>query len=153
MVDVSSERFERPGRIDDFFNRVIRALLRLGLAPSHIRLLEVRGRKSGNVYSLPVDLLVKGERLFLVAPRGRTQWVRNAEAHGEVILRRGKHRDQYRLSAVPESEKPAILKAYLDGFHREVQRFFPIRAGSPVEEFLSLADRYPAFELQRLTRV
>ncbi|HZO08589.1 MAG TPA: nitroreductase/quinone reductase family protein [Myxococcota bacterium] len=112
-----------------------------------MRVLEVRGRRSGTTYSLPVDLLIQAEALFLVAPRGRAQWVRNAEAQREVTLRRGKQRIRYRLRTLSDSEKPPILKAYLDRFRREVQRFFPIRAGSPVEEFIPLAGRYPAFEL------
>lgn len=124
------------------------ALVGAGIGPSHMRVLEVRGRKSGKVYSLPVDLLDQGEALFLVAPRGRTQWVRNAEARGEVTLRRGRQSVRYRLRRLPESEKPPILKAYLDRFRREVQGFFPVPAGSPVEEFVPLAARYPAFELE-----
>ena len=48
---------------------------------------------------------------------------------------------------IPDSEKPAILKAYLDNFKREVQTYFPIPAGSPVEAFTELATTYPAFEL------
>jgi hypothetical protein len=43
-----------------------------------------------------------------------------------------------------------ILKAYLDRFAGEVQRFFPVPKGSPVEAFSELAPRYPVFELQPL---
>ena len=39
-----------------------------------------------------------------------------------------------------------MMLAYLDQFHREVQRFFSVPAGSPVEAFAPLAHRYPAFE-------
>ncbi len=46
-----------------------------------------------------------------------------------------------------DSEKPEILKAYLDSFKLTVQRYFTLQAGSPVETFSSVADRYPAFEL------
>ena len=53
----------------------------------------------------------------------------------------------YRLRVLPDSEKPPILKAYLDRFRREVQRYFPVPAGSPIERFSPLAARYPAYEL------
>jgi deazaflavin-dependent oxidoreductase (nitroreductase family) len=139
--------FEKPSPVERFFNSVIGGLVRLGVGPSHMRLLEVRGRRSGRTYSLPVDLLEQNGALFLVAPRGRAQWVRNAEAAGEVLLRRGRQRARYALRPVPDAEKPKILKGYLDRFHREVQRFFPVRAGSPVADFSPLAGRYPAFEL------
>jgi deazaflavin-dependent oxidoreductase (nitroreductase family) len=147
-LEQASEHFAKPGPLARLFNSTMGALVRLGIGPSHMRVLEVRGRKSGKIYSLPVDLLDQGQALFLVAPRGRTQWVRNAEAQGEVTLRRGKQSARYLLSPVPDAEKPPILKSYLDRFHREVQQFFPVSAGSPADEFVPLAERYPAFELR-----
>ena len=40
-----------------------------------------------------------------------------------------------------------MLKTYLDRFRREVQRYFPVAAGAPLDAFVPLASRYPAFEL------
>ena len=137
----------RPSRVERVLGRALMALLRVGIGPSHMRILEVRGRKSGTLHALPVDLLAEGGRLYLVAPRGYTAWVRNAEASGEVTLRRGARADRYAVRALSDAERPAVLKAYLDRFHREVQRYFPVRAGSPVADFAALAHRYPAFEL------
>jgi len=111
-----------------------------------MRVLEVRGRKSGKLYSLPVDLLSEQGKLYLVAPRGYTQWVRNAEASGEITLRRGARVEGYRLRALSDAEKPPILKAYLDRFRREVQRYFPVPAGSPPERLGPIAPRYPVYE-------
>jgi hypothetical protein len=99
------------------------------------------------LYSTPINLLEIGGQRFLVAPRGRTQWVRNAEATGEIMLKKGRLRQTYRLRPVADSEKPALLKAYLDSFKATVQRYFPVPAGSPVERFASLAADYPVFEL------
>jgi deazaflavin-dependent oxidoreductase (nitroreductase family) len=119
----------------------------MGLGFSYNYLLQVRGRKSGKIYSTPIDLLELGGKKFLVAPRGRTQWVRNAEAAGEVTLKRGSTRQKFGLRALPDTEKPAILKAYLDRFKREVQRYFPVPAGSPPQAFAEVLESYPAFEL------
>jgi deazaflavin-dependent oxidoreductase (nitroreductase family) len=138
---------ENPTAIERLFNRIVGALVRVGIGLPNMRVLEVRGRKSGKLYSLPVDLLRHDGRLYLVAPRGDTQWARNAAAAGEVTLRRGSKADRHRLRALSADEKPPILKAYLDEFHREVGRFFPVPAGSPVEAFAPLVGRYPAFEL------
>jgi hypothetical protein len=44
--------------------------------------------------------------------------------------------------------RPPVLKAYLDRYASEVQRFFPIPKGSPVEAFVDLVPCYPVFELQ-----
>ncbi len=147
IVNEHPRPYERPSQLEHLFNRAMGALVRLGIGPSHMRVLEVRGRTSGKLYSLPVDLLVESGTLYLVAPRGYTQWVRNAEASGEITLRRGARAERYRLRALSDAEKPPILKAYLDRFRREVQRYFPVPADSPAERFGPLAPRYPAYEL------
>ena len=139
--------FRAPSAIERAFNRTFGMLVGLGLGFSYNYLLQVRGRKSGKIYSTPIDLLERDGKRFLVAPRGRTQWVRNAEAAGEVTLKKGSKRQQYRLRALSDQEKPDILKAYLDDFKREVQRYFPVPAGSPAEAFRELVQSYPAFEL------
>lgn len=142
-----SRSFQRPSLGERLLKRAVGALVRLGIGLPHMRVLEVRGRKSGTIYSLPVDLLVEEGKQYLVAPRGYTQWVRNAEVKGEVTLRRGSQAKQYRLRALSDAQKPPILKAYLDRFRREVQRFFPVPAGSSSEAFIPIVQRYPAFEL------
>lgn len=139
--------FREPTAVERVLNRVMGSLVSLGFAPSHMRLLQVRGRKSGKLYSTPVDLLKINGTQYLVAPRGRTQWVRNAEAAGEITLKRGRDLRNFRLRVLPESEKPEILKAYLDSFKSEVQRHFPIAAGSAPEKFVPITSNYPAFEL------
>jgi len=87
----SLPEFRTPTAIERGFNRVFGFLVGLGLGFPHSYLLQVRGRKSGKLFSTPVDLLELGGKRFLVAPRGRTQWVRNAEAAGEVTLKKGKN--------------------------------------------------------------
>ena len=139
--------FREPTTVEKIFNRVFGFLVGLGLGFSHSYLLEVRGRKSGKLYSTPVDLLERNGKKYLVAPRGRTQWVRNAEAAGEITLKKGSSRQKFGLRPLADSEKPEILKAYLDSFKREVQTYFPIAAGSPPEAFVELTANYPAFEL------
>jgi len=111
--------FRQPSAIEKIFNRAFGFLVGLGLGFSYNYLLQVRGRKSGKLYSTPIDLLELNGRRYLVAPRGRTQWVRNAEAAGEVTLKKGSSHQQYRLSSIPEAERPAILKAYVDNFRRK----------------------------------
>jgi len=139
--------FRAPTALERVFNRVFGFLVGLGVGFSHNYLLQVRGRKSGKLYSTPVDLLELGGKQFLVAPRGRTQWVRNAEAAGEVTLKKGRTQQKFRLRPIPDADKPEILKAYLDSFKREVQTYFPVAAGSPVQAFAALVQSYPVFEL------
>src|SRR5450631_2797238 len=131
MNSPSPPSFQQPSAIERAFNRIFGVLVGLGIGFSYNYLLQVRGRKSGKIYSTPVDLLEMNGKKFLVAPRGRTQWVRNAEAAGEVTLKKGSNRQRFRLRPIPDADKPEILKAYLDTFKREVQNYFPVAAGSP----------------------
>lgn len=139
--------FSAPTPGEKMFNRAFGFLVGLGLALPHNYLLEVRGRKTGRLYSTPVDVLTLEEKRYLVAPRGYTQWVRNAEVAGEVSLRKAWSRKRFRLRTVSNDQKPRILKAYLDRFKMTVQRYFPVQAGSPLEAFSPLVENYPAFEL------
>src|SRR6201988_1682343 len=121
--------FREPTPIEKLFNRSFGFVVGLGLGPAHIYLLQVRGRKSGKLYTTPVDLLELNGKRYLVAPRGRTQWVRNAEAAGEITLKRGRVEQRFQLRALEDTEPLQVIKAYLDRFQREVQRYFPVQAG------------------------
>jgi hypothetical protein len=61
-------------------NRIIRALLRLGLGPRRTYLLTVAGHRSGAPRSTPVTLVEDGGRRWLVSPYGEVAWVRNLRA-------------------------------------------------------------------------
>jgi deazaflavin-dependent oxidoreductase (nitroreductase family) len=147
LMNSTVPSFRAPSAVERVFNRVFGFVVGLGWGFSYNYLLQVRGRKSGKLYSTPIDLLEKNGTRYLVAPRGRTQWVRNAEAVGEIVLKKGKLMQRFRLRALSDQEKPEILKAYLDQFRKEVQTYFPVPAGSPVEAFCDLVQSYPAFEL------
>ena len=141
--------FKEPNAIDRIINRSFGLMLNLGIGLSHNYLLEVRGRKSGRTYATPVNVLEHEDRKYLVAPRGYTQWARNAEASGEATLVRGAKRERVKVLAVAHEAKAELLKIYLDRFKLTVQRYFPIPAGSPAKAFEPLAVRYPIFELSR----
>jgi len=139
--------FRKPSAVEALFNRAFGLLVGLGIAPGYMQLLQVRGRKSGRIYSSPVNLLQFDGKPYLVAPRGATQWVRNAEAAGEIVLKRRSTRHKYRLRPVSDPEKPQILKLYLESYKSAVQRYFPVPAGSPAAAFRDIASNYPVFEL------
>jgi hypothetical protein len=144
----TSEDFLRPRPVERGLNRVVGAMVGLGLGLRHNYLLQVPGRKSGRIYSTPVNLLETETKLYLVCPRGRAQWVRNAEANGWVLLKKWRLQ-KFAISAVPDAQKPEILQLYLERFKITVQRYFPVSAGSPPTAFAPYAARYPVFELRQ----
>jgi F420H(2)-dependent quinone reductase len=145
--DSKTNDFRPPNLVEAGFNRVMGVLAGLGIGPSFIYLLQVRGRKSGRIFSTPVNLMEIGGRQILVAPRGRTQWVRNAETAGEITLKRGSKRLRFGLQPIAEEQKPPILKEYLDRYASAVAKFFPLKPGSPAEAFRPLVANYPVFDL------
>jgi deazaflavin-dependent oxidoreductase (nitroreductase family) len=139
--------YERPRTIEKWFNWFFGVLIAGGFGPSYSYLLQVQGRKTGRLYSTPVNVLDYRDKRFLVAPRGNTQWVRNASVEGYVWLRKGTIRDRYAVRAVGDTDKPDLLSEYLRQYKTAVQRYFPVQAGSPAEAFVAIAGNYPAFEL------
>jgi deazaflavin-dependent oxidoreductase (nitroreductase family) len=117
--------YVRPsGFTTNVFNRVVALLTRAGLSVYGSRVLAVRGRRSGEWRTTPVNLLVyEGDR-YLVAPRGLTEWVRNIRASGAGELRLGARREPIRVVELPDEQKPALLRAYLRRWRFEVGVFF-----------------------------
>src|SRR5947199_8629345 len=97
--------FHAPSGLERVFNRIYGSLVGLAFGFSYNYLLEVRGRKSGRTYSTPTDLPELKAKCYLVAPRGRTQWVRNAEAAGEVTMKTGRTRKRFPMRALADIEK------------------------------------------------
>jgi deazaflavin-dependent oxidoreductase (nitroreductase family) len=144
-----AERFDEPGWFTkNVFNRVVAALTRLGISVAGSRVLEVRGRKSGEWRRTPVNLLsFEGER-YLVAPRGHSQWVRNLRASGEGRLVVGSRAEEFTATEVGDESKPDLLRAYLEKWKWEVGAFFEgVGPDSSEEELRRIAPNHPAFRI------
>jgi deazaflavin-dependent oxidoreductase (nitroreductase family) len=130
------------------FNRLVAALTRLGISVAGSRVLEVKGRKSGEWRRTPVNLLThEGER-YLVAPRGHTQWVKNLRASGRGRLVLGHRTEEFSADEVDEEEKPALLRAYLKKWKWEVGAFFDgVGPDSSDDELRRIAPDHPAFRI------
>src|SRR5688572_9792718 len=140
-------QFMQPSLLDRIVNRAFGFMVKLGFGLSHNFLQEIRGRKSGRIYSTPVNVLEHNGKRYIVAPRGDTQWVRNVAVNQNATLVKGAKREDIRSRAIAAEAKPEILKAYLDQYKLTVQRYFPIPAGSSAKEFEPLVLRYPVFEI------
>ena len=145
---MNAPSYLKPGAVERIFGRLLTFFVRIGLVRGHFYVLEVRGRRSGRTISPPVDPIEFQGRGYLICARGNSNWVRNARTAGEVVLVRAMRRRHYAVRELPPGKRSPILKAYLDRFAGEVQRFFPVPKGSSVEAFNDLAPHYPVFELQ-----
>jgi deazaflavin-dependent oxidoreductase (nitroreductase family) len=144
-----AERYQRPGWFTtNVFNRVVVALTRVGVSAYGSRVLEVRGRKSGEWRQTPVNLLRFDGSDYLVAPRGHTQWVKNLRASGQARLRLGRRTRSFRAIELADEEKPPLLRAYLKKWKFEVGAFFGgVGPDSSDEELRGIAQDHPVFRL------
>src|ERR1700734_2665719 len=149
-MNATDTRYIKPGTATLIFNAAVARLTRMGISVYGSRVLAVRGRKSGEWRTTPVNplTLTDGTR-YLVAPRGNTQWVRNLRVVGTGELRIGGETEAVRGTEVPEDEKPAILRAYLKRWKFEVGVFFDgVDAKAPESKLREIAPGYPIFRIE-----
>jgi|SRR5271165_6357708 len=149
MEASADTHFKRPGWFTtNVFNRAVAALTRLGISVWGSRVLEVRGRSSGQLRRTPVNLLThEGER-YLVAPRGHTQWVRNLRASGGGRLLLGRRSEAFTASELEDRAKAPILRAYLKRWKAEVGVFFEgVGPDASEPELDAIAPKHPVFRL------
>ena len=99
--------YHRPAMLTQTMNRLMGWLASLGLTPSRMITLEVKGRRSGQPRSTVVnEVEYEGER-YLVSPRGETEWVRNVRAAGgEACPRLLFHGDGQRAGFNDDRRRP-----------------------------------------------
>ena len=142
-----ASRYLAPGWFTrNVFNRAVRWLTRHGLSLAGSRELRVVGRRSGEVRRTVVNLLEVDGQEYLVAPRGTTQWVRNLRSAGGGELRVGRRTEAFRAEELPDDEKVAVLRAYVERWRWEVGQFFEGIGKDPTDdELASIAPGFPVF--------
>ena len=145
----AERHYKAPGWFTrNVFNRTVRALTASGVSVWGSRVLAVKGRRSGQWRTVPVNLLSIGEDRFLVSPRGETEWVRNIRvAHGGE-LRLGRKVEPFAVEELGDADKPEVLRAYLRRWKAEVGVFFEgVGPDSPDSELTRIAPRHPVFRV------
>jgi deazaflavin-dependent oxidoreductase (nitroreductase family) len=145
----STGHYREPGWFTKHvFNGLVSGLTKAGVSVWGSRTLAVRGRTTGEWRSNPVNLLTVGERHYLVAPRGVTQWVRNLRVAASGELRVGRRVQPFTSVELPDEEKAEILRAYLKRWKFEVGMFFDgVGATSSDADLARIAPDHPVFEV------
>jgi deazaflavin-dependent oxidoreductase (nitroreductase family) len=140
-------------RMTRLSNAAVAALTRLGISIYGSRVLYVRGRKTGEWRSTPVNPLSYDGKRYLVSPRGQTQWVRNMRVAGGGELRVGRRVEQFTATELPDDQKPELLRAYLKRWKFEVGMFFDgVGPDAPTETLRQIAPGYPVFQITTHTK-
>lgn len=129
-----------------FINKMMKTLIRWGIAPKQMFMLVVKGRKTAKLYSTPVSIVEQDNNRWLVAPYGEVGWVRNARASQQVTLNRGRKSETLQVEEVNAQEAAPILKAYI-AKEPITRPYFDADPDSPLEEFIAEASRHPVFRL------
>jgi len=118
---------------------------RLGVARAVT--LEVPGRRTGRVVPVPVVIAdLDGER-YLVAMLGQhVNWVHNVRAAGGAAVLHHGARTAVHLEDVPVSDRPPILKRYLE-LAPGARAHIPVDRHAPVAEFEPIAADHPVFRI------
>jgi deazaflavin-dependent oxidoreductase (nitroreductase family) len=148
--DGSMRHYREPGWFTrHVFNGAVAGLTRLGVSVWGSRVLEVKGRRSGELRRTPVNLLTIGRTQYVVSPRGEGQWVRNVRAAGgRLDLLVGRRRTHYVAAELPDEDKVPVLRAYLARWKVETGVFFDgVGPDASDESIAAIAHRHPVFVL------
>jgi deazaflavin-dependent oxidoreductase (nitroreductase family) len=109
---MSQARWTAPPRSLRLFNKLNIRLQRLGLPLGPTQLLTLTGRTSGKPRTTPVTpLTVDGQR-YVIGGFAHGDWVANARANGEGVLRHGRRVQNIRLVELPEAERGPVMRAF-----------------------------------------
>src|SRR3712207_175120 len=138
----------RPHGLARLLNRGQAALHSAGIWPQRLATLEVRGRHSGRLRSLPVVIADIDDERYLVAMLGEgAGWVANVRAAGgHAVLRHGR-REPVLLEAVEPGDRAPILRRYLE-VAGGARAHFPGDRRAPLSAFEAIAPRYPVFRVR-----
>ncbi len=138
---------DKPNALAKLLNDISAKFHSLGIAPDYMVTLEVPGRKSGKMVSLPLVLLKENERRYLVSMLGgHAQWVLNVQANGNKATLHHGHHEEIRLQSVPIAERAPLLRAYLQ-IAPGARPHIPVDKDAPISAFEKLAAEIPVFEV------
>jgi hypothetical protein len=141
-------RSGHPNRLAATMNRVEAVMGSVGLGPERMVTLEVRGRRTGRLISLPLVVAEHQGTRYVVAMLGNgAGWVANVRAAGGRATIRHGHRQAMHLEEVDISLRAPILRRYLE-LAPGARAHIPVDRRAPLEAFERIAADYPVFRLR-----
>ena len=138
----------RPNRLAKAMNRLSALAFSVGVGRWRDSVLELRGRRSGRIISLPVVIAdYEGERYLVSMLGSEANWVRNLEADGgrAELCHRG--REAVTLVEVDPERRAPIIRRYL-AVAPGARPHIPVDRRAPLEEFERIADDFPVYRIE-----
>ncbi len=137
----------RPHLLARLLNRAWALVGTSGIASNYVVTLEVEGRRSGRVISLPLVIAILDGQRYLVSMLGeKVAWVQNVRAAGGRAFLRHGGREEIHLEEVPPGERAAILKVYLQRAPG-ARPHIPVDKDAPLSDFEAIAAAFPVFRV------
>jgi hypothetical protein len=138
---------DRPTWLGKVVSRFTAWLTALGLSPSVLATLQVKGRTSGRLRSNVLVVATYNGQRYLVSMLGEgSEWVRNVRAaDGKAFIKRGQPHPVM-LTEIPAEERAPVLKAYCQ-VATSGRHHFPVAHSAPVSAFEAIAADYPVFRI------
>jgi deazaflavin-dependent oxidoreductase (nitroreductase family) len=127
-------------------NWTFRQLTRLGLGAPYRHILTVKGRKTGQLHSTPVDVIEHGNSRWLVAGYGPANWVLNARAADEVTLSRGGRSQKFTVEDPDPTEAVPVLRQYIKQI-RPTRAYFDAKPDASDDVIAAELPRHPVLRL------
>jgi deazaflavin-dependent oxidoreductase (nitroreductase family) len=118
-----SAQWKVPPRWLRLFNRANIGLQRLGIPLGPTQLLTLRGRSSGQPRTTPVTPIEVDGHHYVIGGFAKGDWVANARANGEGVLKHGRRTENVRLVELPEAERGAVMREFPTQVPRGVSFF------------------------------
>ncbi len=147
--------YNRPSRFRQrVYDPVVRLFIeRIGwyrLRGDTVRVLVVRGRRTGRWYRHPVGVCSTGGQRYLVSFYGESEWARNLRAGSEAKLHARHETEPIRGTELANEEKLAFMRFLVGRYPTIVRVWWKVNARRLTEEELRLlVDRYPVFRVDR----
>jgi deazaflavin-dependent oxidoreductase (nitroreductase family) len=152
------QSYRRPSRFRvHLFDPLARFMIGRGMAPggdsqdgSGMRVLEVRGRKTGRWYERPVVVATVDGQRYIVSLWGESQWARNLRASAGAKLRIGSRIEPIEGNELTnDEEKAGVLLAICRKYPSVFRRYFKVDPKQvTLEQARELATRYPVFRIE-----
>lgn len=85
---------------------------RLGVPLGPTQLLTLRGRTSGKPRSTPVTPLRSMKQRYVIGGFTQGDWVANARANGEAVLKQGRRTEHIRLIELPDAAHGPVMRPF-----------------------------------------
>ena len=134
---------------------IVRRLLRFGMPLGPNRVLTIRGRRTGQLHTIPLAVAEVDGRRWVIGTFGETNWVRNLRAAGQAELEIDGQGHQVKAVELTRAQAAEFFTNVIVPYVAHMPRLWRVGVQSLIKfaapeiysDPTSAADKHPVFEL------